>query len=187
MVLNPNQNVGENPGTAGDDDWFKTKEAFLSTTKVMRPTKNLIKIPHSTIHHSASHDERSSKVTTQSQTKHHQSTRSMCGTVFAARQRHLTLLSLLIVPAVRAQWTFSASEVRPHFFYVLSQTGLCWSFFYQLLGYAGEEVIPRCVGVAFTDSVHWVSSRDPNPVRQFIKNSAINWVSPASLGRPCLH
>ncbi len=41
---------------------------------------------------------------------------------------------------------------------------------------AGEEVMPRCVGVAFTDSVHWVSGRDPVPVRQFIKKNAVNWV-----------
>jgi len=44
-----------------------------------------------------------------------------------------------------------------------------------LTRFAGDEVLPRCVGVAFTDSVHSVSPCDPAPVGQFIREHAINW------------
>jgi hypothetical protein len=48
VVFNPNQNAGTKPGADDDEAWFKTREAFLSTAKVMRPIKHLIKIPGST-------------------------------------------------------------------------------------------------------------------------------------------
>jgi hypothetical protein len=49
VVFNPNQNAAVKPGAEDDEAWFKTREAFLSTAKVMRPIKHLIKIPGSTI------------------------------------------------------------------------------------------------------------------------------------------
>lgn len=38
------------------------------------------------------------------------------------------------------------------------------------------ELLPKLRGVAFTDSVHWVSPRHPKATRAFIKEHAINWV-----------
>jgi len=39
-----------------------------------------------------------------------------------------------------------------------------------------DDVLAKLRGIAFTDSVHWVSPRDGKATRAFIKNHAINWV-----------
>ncbi|ELR19510.1 uncharacterized protein ACA1_269310 [Acanthamoeba castellanii str. Neff] len=129
VVFNPNQNAGTKPGADDDEAWFKTREAFLSTAKVMRPIKHLIKIPGS---------ETPSKHTT------------------------------YVWDHFCAKAAASRVAIIAH-----SAGGICTM---DLLRERGEEVMPRCVGVAFTDSVHWVSGRDPVPVRQFIKKNAVNWV-----------
>ncbi len=47
----------------------------------------------------------------------------------------------------------------------------------NLLKERHTEVLPRLRGVAFTDSVHSVMPSDPEPVRSFICQNAINWVT----------
>jgi len=46
----------------------------------------------------------------------------------------------------------------------------------DLLRQREEEILPRLRGIAFTDSVHWVSPRDPAAVRKFVIAHAVNWV-----------
>jgi len=47
----------------------------------------------------------------------------------------------------------------------------------SLLQARHSQVLPKLRGVAFTDSVHSVMSSDPKPVRDFICQNAINWVT----------
>jgi len=131
VVFNPNHNTGVKPDAQPDDAeaWFKTREAFLSTTKVMRPVKHLTKIPGS-----------------ETPSKH---------TVYVWDQ-------------------FCQKASASHVAIIAHSAGGCCTM--DLLRERGDEVMPRCVGVAFTDSVHWVSNRDTAAVRQFIKKNAINWV-----------
>jgi len=131
IVLNPNQNSGPKPGTSSEDkDWLNSKEAFLSTTKVTRPIKDLIKIPGN-----------------ETPSKH---------TVYV--------------------WDhFCRVAAAPKLAIVAHSAGGACTM--GLLRQRGDEVLPRCVGVAFTDSVHSVSPCDPAPVGQFIREHAINWVT----------
>jgi hypothetical protein len=47
----------------------------------------------------------------------------------------------------------------------------------RLLEARHPEALKRLRGIAFTDSVHSVSSSDPRPVQEFIVKNAINWVT----------
>jgi len=46
----------------------------------------------------------------------------------------------------------------------------------ELMGSRKKEVLPKLRGIAFTDSVHSVSSREDKDVRNFLKENAVNWV-----------
>jgi len=46
----------------------------------------------------------------------------------------------------------------------------------ELLSTREAEILPKLRGIAFTDSVHWVSPRHPKATRAFVKAHAINWV-----------
>jgi len=46
----------------------------------------------------------------------------------------------------------------------------------HLLKEREKEVLSRLKAIAFTDSVHWVSPKDPPAVQNFIRKHAINWV-----------
>eukprot|EP01119_Soliformovum_irregulare_P009878 TRINITY_DN2378_c1_g1_i2.p1 TRINITY_DN2378_c1_g1~~TRINITY_DN2378_c1_g1_i2.p1 ORF type:complete len:528 (-),score=126.03 TRINITY_DN2378_c1_g1_i2:269-1810(-) len=49
-----------------------------------------------------------------------------------------------------------------------------------------KDILPRLKAVAFTDSVHSISPKDPAPVRKFLKSHAKNWVmSSEALDTPC--
>jgi len=46
----------------------------------------------------------------------------------------------------------------------------------SLLRERGKDILPKLKAIAFTDSVHWVSPKDPSSVVKFLKKNAINWV-----------
>jgi len=46
----------------------------------------------------------------------------------------------------------------------------------HLLKEREKEILPKLRAIAFTDSVHWVSPKDPPVVQNFIRKNAINWV-----------
>jgi len=136
IVFNPNQNAVF-ADDEGDAD-LKCREAFLSTKKIIRPARNVIRIPGS-----------------------------------ETPSRHCVYVwDNFVTKAAASQICIIAH----------SAGGACTM---DLLRERETEALPRLRGVAFTDSVHWVSPRDPPAVRRFIKEHAINWVkSDAPLDTP---
>lgn len=85
----------------------------------------------------------------------------MFGIISLLKPRQRLLVALPIQPEVVALKLWSKREVN-HLQMLLTNTG--------------DEVMKRLYGIAFTDSVHGVSRRDPDHVKHFIQKRCRNWV-----------